>query len=100
MTKLTNMTARRDPNWSVAEAKARFSELHALARGGQPQRVSRYGKDAVVIVSAEVWDAKVAETAPRSARTLWDVFAPLQGSGLELDRAYGGLRETEFGQDD
>jgi antitoxin Phd len=42
--------------WQVQEAKARFSEVVDAATRGKPQRVTRRGKDAVVIVSARVFD--------------------------------------------
>ena len=43
--------------WKLGEAKAKFSELVRLATSGQPQRVTVHGKDAVVIVAAETFDA-------------------------------------------
>ncbi|PTS90356.1 MULTISPECIES: type II toxin-antitoxin system Phd/YefM family antitoxin [unclassified Caulobacter] len=42
-----------DGTWSLAEAKAKFSELVERARTEGPQRLTRNGKDAVVVVSAE-----------------------------------------------
>lgn len=45
------------PGWKLGEAKAKFSELVRLATSGQPQRVTGHGKDAVVIVAAETFDA-------------------------------------------
>lgn len=44
-----------DGTWSVAEAKARLSEVIERARTQGPQHVTRNGKDAVVVVSAETW---------------------------------------------
>jgi prevent-host-death family protein len=41
--------------WSVAEAKARFSEVLARAAAEGPQRIERNGKPAAVVVSAETW---------------------------------------------
>ncbi|WP_293914790.1 type II toxin-antitoxin system Phd/YefM family antitoxin [Deinococcus sp.] len=43
--------------WRLEEAKARFSQVVDQAISGQPQRVTRRGKDAVVVVSAVKWDA-------------------------------------------
>ncbi len=39
--------------WQLQTAKQRFSELVELARNEGPQVVTKHGKDAVVIVSAE-----------------------------------------------
>ena len=44
-----------DDAWSLAEAKAKFSELVERARTEGPQHVSRNGREAVVVVSADEW---------------------------------------------
>lgn len=41
------------PRWSLHEAKARFSALVDAALAGAPQEVTRRGRPAVVVVSAE-----------------------------------------------
>jgi prevent-host-death family protein len=45
-------------NWSVQDARARFSEVIDAALRGQPQRVARRGKDAVVVVSEAEWNRR------------------------------------------
>jgi len=45
------------PVWKLGEAKAKFSKLVRLATAGQPQRVTVHGKDAVVIVAADTFEA-------------------------------------------
>ncbi|MES2859844.1 MAG: type II toxin-antitoxin system Phd/YefM family antitoxin [Pseudomonadota bacterium] len=105
---MTNMNRRVDPKslhpaeWSVAEAKARFSEVVARAKAGEPQRVTRYGKDEVVIVSVAAWQVRVQGNAGRteSEPTLYDIFEPLIGSGVVIERMSGGFREPPFGHDD
>lgn len=42
-----------DGSWSLAEAKAKFSELVERARTQGPQHLTKNGKDAVVVLSAE-----------------------------------------------
>lgn len=42
--------------WSLQDAKNRFSAVVDAAMAGQPQRVSRRGKPAVVILSAVEYD--------------------------------------------
>jgi len=42
-----------DGTWSLAEAKAKFSELVERARTEGPQHLTKNGKDAVVVVSAD-----------------------------------------------
>jgi prevent-host-death family protein len=69
--------------WAVAKAKAQFSAVidHALAEG--PQTITRSGRPAVVVVSADEWDRKSERRG-----TLADFFAasPLRGARLRLDR--------------
>ena len=69
--------------WAVAQAKARFSAVidHALAEG--PQTITRSGRRAVVVVSAEEWDR-----SRKRRGTLAEFFAasPLRGTGLRLVR--------------
>lgn len=100
---MTNMKGRIHPKsastaeWSVAEAKARFSEVVAKARAGVPQRVTRYGKDEVVVVSAADWDRlgepqKFDEDWKSKPGGLLELFAPLIGSGVVFERLGGDLR--------
>jgi prevent-host-death family protein len=41
-------------NWKLEDAKNRFSEVVRLALAHKPQRVTRGGRDAVIVLSAEV----------------------------------------------
>lgn len=76
--------------WSVAEAKAKFSEVIDRARQDGPQIVTRNGRSAVVVVSADEWERKTKRTG-----TLAEFFAasPLRESGLEVERSKDGPRE-------
>lgn len=69
--------------WQLQEARRRFSELvsEALARG--PQRVTRHGKSAVIIVSEERWN-EVSQTIPSFGRMLAD--CPLEPDDLRERR--------------
>ena len=79
--------------WTVAEAKAKFSEVIDEARSNGPQTVTRNGRKAVVIVSAEEWDRRT-----RRVGTLADFFAasPLRDSDIDLDRVKDGPREIDL----
>jgi prevent-host-death family protein len=79
--------------WTVAEAKAKFSEVIARARSGEPQAMTRHGRTAVVVVSAEEWERKI-----RRKGTLSDFFAasPLSRSGLKIKRANDRPRELDL----
>lgn len=79
--------------WAVAEAKARFSEMIERALRDGPQTITRKGKQAVVVVSAEEWQRKTRRTG-----NLAEFFAasPLHGSGLKVKRTKGGPRAIEL----
>ena len=97
MTTMTIVTNRsksvRMHPWTVAEAKARFSELIERARSEGPQTVTRKGRTAVVVVSAEEWERKTKRTG-----NLAEFFAasPLRGAELKVKRVKGGLRNTDL----
>jgi prevent-host-death family protein len=82
-----------DAVWTVAEAKAKFSEVIDRARSSGPQTVTRNGRTAVVVVSAEEWEKKTSRHG-----TLADFFAesPLRESGLEVVRITDDPRDIEF----
>jgi prevent-host-death family protein len=65
--------------WKLEDAKSRFSEVvrRALTRG--PQRVTRHGQDAVVVVAAAEYDRLVAP-----ARRMGDFLADSPLAGLDL----------------
>lgn len=44
---------KRSQPWQLQEAKAKFSEVFDLALKGEPQTVTRRGKDAVIVVSRD-----------------------------------------------
>ena len=56
--------------YPINEARAQFSKLIERALSGEPQRVTRYGQEAVVIVSEREWRAR-----SRSAPTLGALLA-------------------------
>lgn len=56
------------------EARASLSKLIERALDGEPQRITRYGKDAVVLVSEADWTKSTANT------TLADLFLDYVGA--------------------
>ncbi len=62
----------------IHKARARFSQLVERALAGEPQRVTRYGKEAVVIVSEQEWRSRAAS---RSASSLGDLLARYARAG-------------------
>ena len=57
-------------SWKLQDAKDRFSEVVSRAMKGEPQRVTRRGQDAVVVVSAKAFDKMGAETGSKDIRAL------------------------------
>ena len=51
------MKRKRIQPWQLQEAKAKFSEVFELAMKGEPQTVTRRGKDAVVVVSRDQYES-------------------------------------------
>jgi prevent-host-death family protein len=77
--------------WTVAEAKAKLSEVIEHARKSGPQTITRNGRRTVVVVDADEWERKT-----RRSGTLADFFAasPLRGAGLQVRRFKGRMRPT------
>jgi prevent-host-death family protein len=78
-------------NWTVAEAKAKFSEVIEQAQSSGPQTITRNGRKAAVVVSADEWERKTKRVG-----TLAEFFAssPLRTSGLKLKRSKDKLRSS------
>jgi prevent-host-death family protein len=88
MTIMTIMTRTEEGSmsaqvWTVAEAKAKFSEIIERAMSEGPQTITRKGRTAAVVVGAEEWERKT-----KRAGNLAEFFAasPLRGSGLKINR--------------
>ena len=79
--------------WTVAEAKAKFSEVIDKAESDGPQTITRNGRTTAVIVAAKEWERKTKRNG-----TLADFFAasPLRGSGLRIKRLQGRIRKVEL----
>ena len=77
-------------SWTLASAKARFSEVVERAQAG-PQTITRNGKPSAVIVSAEEWARK---TARKGTLAEFLLASPLRGAELDLDRQHDAPRDT------
>jgi len=76
--------------WQLQDAKAKFSRVVNLACDGEPQMVTRNGKPAVYIVSAE--DYK--KNKPSLKEVLMN--SPHKDIDLKIERSKDTLREIEF----
>jgi len=79
--------------WTLQDAKNRFSAVVEAALAGRPQEVSRRGKAAVVVLSAEQYHLLVAEAAEHR-----ESFAEhlLTFPGEEVSRLTARPREVAF----
>lgn len=69
-------------SWSLQDAKNRFSEVVERAQAGEPQRVTKRGHDAVVVVATAEFDRLVA---PRSgSKTFVDHLLSFPKGDFEL----------------
>lgn len=82
-----------DGDWTVARAKAHLSEVMNRAMSEGPQTITRNGRKAVVVVSAQEWEKKTKRKG-----TLVEFFAnsPLRGSGLDIERIKGRMRPVDL----
>jgi prevent-host-death family protein len=85
-----------DSQWQLQDAKARFSEVFRLARSRGPQRITKHGKEAVVVIPTEQYEQLLRRA--RQPQRLVEFFAksPLAGSGIRLDRAPDYGRPVEL----
>jgi prevent-host-death family protein len=79
--------------WTIAEAKARFSELVNRAESEGPQTITRNGRKTAVVVSADEWRRKTQRSG-----NLAEFFAasPLRGSRVNIARTKSGMRDIEL----
>ena len=83
----------RASTWTVADAKAKLSEVINLAQSQGPQTITRNGRTAVVVVAAEEWERKTRRTG-----NLAEFFAasPLRASRLNAKRVKDRPRKVDL----
>lgn len=80
-------------NWTVAEAKAKFSELISRAKSDGPQKITNRGRTTAVVVAAEQWEAKAAR---RGNLAEFLTASPLRNSGFKPKRLRISLRKVDL----
>jgi antitoxin Phd len=83
-------------SWQVQTAKARFSEVFRRARTEGPQRITRQGKESVVMMAEEEFNQLVGKS--HQPRSLVEFFrkSPLVGLELDLTRDRDEGRDVEL----
>jgi len=81
--------------WTVAQAKAKLSEVIEKARHEGPQTITKNGKNAVIVVDAGVWEQ--AQTRDRKGNLVdFLLSSPLRGSGIRITRLKGKARDVDL----
>jgi antitoxin Phd len=82
--------------WQVQTAKARFSEVFRRARTEGPQRITKQGKEGVVMVAEEQFNQLVGKS--RQPKNIVDFFrqSPLVGLELDLERDRSPARDVKL----
>lgn len=83
-------------SWQLQTAKARFSEVFRLARTEGPQRITRQGKEGVVMISDEQYHRLTLKS--RQPKSIVQFFrqSPLVGVDLDLERDKDPGRDVEL----
>jgi prevent-host-death family protein len=90
--RVANLKAAGD-SWQLQTAKARFSEVFQRARTKGPQRITRQGKEGVVMISDEQYERLVGKA--HQPKSLVQFFRESPFVGVELDLE----REKDTGRD-
>jgi antitoxin Phd len=72
-------------SWQTQTAKARFSEVFRRALAEGPQRITRQGKEAVMMVAEEQYARLVGKSCQPKSLVEFLRNAPLRGVNLERD---------------
>ena len=79
--------------WTVAEAKARFSEVIDRAARKGPQTVTRNGRTAAIVVAPDEWERK---TRRRGNLAEFLANSPLRRSNLRIERQKDRPRKVDL----
>ncbi len=81
--------------WALQDAKNRFSAVVDAALAGTPQRVTRRGTPAVVVVAVEEYE-RLRHLEKAEAPTLADMLLAIPQDDGEFDRFPLPSRSVEF----
>ncbi len=81
--------------WALQDAKNRFSAVVDAALTGRPQRVTRRGKPAVVVIAVEEYE-RLRHLEKAEAPTLAELLLAIPQDDGEFDRFRLRSRPVEF----
>ncbi len=83
------------PEWPLQDAKNRFSAVVAAALAGEPQRVTRRGKPAVVVLADEEYE-RLRHLEKATAPTFAELLLAMPQDGGEFERLPLEPRDVDF----
>jgi len=83
-------------SWQIQSAKARFSEVFRRARTEGPQRITRQGKEGVVMVAEEQYAQLVGKSHQPKSLVQFFRQSPLMGVELDLERDRSTARDIDL----
>lgn len=81
--------------WPLQDAKNRFSAVVEAAVGGDPQRVTRRGKPAVVVLAVEEYE-RLRRLEKAQAPTLADLLLAIPQDDEEFERLRVPVRPVDL----
>ena len=82
-------------NWSLQDAKNRFSAVVNAALAGEPQRVTRRGEPVVVIVSTDEYE-RMRRLEKANAPTFTELLLQIPQDDGEFERIPVSPRPVDF----
>jgi antitoxin Phd len=83
-------------SWQVQTAKAKFSEVFRLARTSGPQRITRQGREGVVMLAEEEYDRLTIRAKQPKSLVQFFRESPLVGANIDLERDRDTGRDIEL----
>ena len=83
-------------DWQLQTAKAKFSEVFRLALTEGPQRITRQGKEGVVMISDEQYYRLTVKSHQPKSIVQFFRESPLVGVDLDLERDRDSGRDIEL----
>lgn len=81
--------------WPLHDAKNRFSAVVTAAVAGEPQRVTRHGKPAVVVISVGEYE-RLRRLERATAPTFAELLLSMPDGGEDLERLKVAPRPVEL----
>ncbi len=83
-------------SWQLQSAKARFSEVFRRTRSEGPQRITRQGKDGVVMIAEEQYNRLLGRAHQPKSLVQFFRQSPLSSVELDLERDPDPGRDFEL----